>query len=88
MPVKRCHILNFDIRNPLWNERDRFILSKGHGCAPLYVVLRKYGILSDSDIENYGTADGILGGHPERNKVPGVEASTGALGHGLPPVCS
>ena len=76
--------LNYDKNNLSWKDRDYFILSKGHGCAALYVVLKKYGILSDSDIENYATADGILGGHPDATRIPGVEASTGSLGHGFP----
>lgn len=76
--------LNYNKNNLFWKDRDYFILSKGHGCAALYVVLKKYGILSDSDIENYGTAEGILGGHPDTTRIPGVEASTGSLGHGFP----
>jgi transketolase len=63
---------------------DRFILSKGHGCAALYVVLAKHGILTQKDLDEYGTYKGKLGGHPDRTKVPGVECSTGSLGHGLP----
>lgn len=63
---------------------DRFVLSKGHGCAALYVVLEEQGILTAKDIEEYGTFEGILGGHPDRTKVPGVECSTGSLGHGFP----
>jgi len=61
---------------------DRFILSKGHGCLALYAVLEKKGIISPG--QSYGKKDSILGGHPDRNKVPGVLASTGSLGHGLP----
>lgn len=63
---------------------DRFILSKGHGAAALYVVLAKHGILKETDLEAYGTYEGLLGGHPDRTKVPGVECSTGSLGHGFP----
>ena len=51
---------------------------------PFYVVLHKYGILKDIDIENYSLRDGILGGHPDMTIVPGAEASTGSLGHGFP----
>ena len=78
------HELNYDNTDLSWTDRDYFILSKGHACAALYVVLRKYGVLSDKDIEDYGTADGILGGHPDSTRIPGVEASTGSLGHGFP----
>jgi len=63
---------------------DRFILSKGHGCAALYVVLAKHGIIPIRDLEEYGSYSSILGGHPDRTKVPGVECSTGSLGHGFP----
>jgi len=76
--------LKYDPENPEWEDRDYFILSKGHGCSALYVVLHKYGFLKDRDMQEYLTYDGILGGHPDRIKVPGAEASTGSLGHGLP----
>jgi transketolase len=78
------NILRYDPNNMKSNERDYFILSKGHGAAALYAVLHKYGILSDEDIENYSLSGGILGGHPDMTKVPGAEASTGSLGHGFP----
>ena len=77
-------ILKFDLKNLNSVKRDFFILSKGHGCAALYVVLNKFKIISDKDISNYGLNNGILGGHPDMTKVPGVEASTGSLGHGFP----
>lgn len=76
--------LKFDPKRPDWSERDYFVLSKGHGCAALYVVLEKHGFISRSDLDCYGSYKGILGGHPDRTKVPGAEASTGSLGHGLP----
>ena len=62
---------------------DHFVLSKGHGCAALYAVLEERGIISRADMDAYGSYGGILGGHPDRTKVPGVEASTGSLGHGI-----
>ncbi len=76
--------LKFDAKDPEWDQRDYFVLSKGHGCMALYVVLEKFGFISQRDLDNYGKFEGILGGHPDRTKVPGVEASTGSLGHGLP----
>jgi len=76
--------LKIDPKNSKSKERDYFILSKGHGAAALYVVLEKYGFLSESDLALYGNIPGILGGHPDSTKVPGVEASTGSLGHGFP----
>lgn len=77
------HCLNFNVANPEWENRDRFILSKGHGCLALYAILADKGFVAMDDLDLFCHADGILGGHPERQKVPGVEASTGALGHGL-----
>jgi len=78
------NLLRVDAKNPKWIERDYFILSKGHGCGALYVVLHKYGFISDQDIADYSTSRGILGGHPDMTTVPGAEASTGSLGHGFP----
>jgi transketolase len=77
-------ILRINPTDPLNIERDRCILSKGHGCLALYVMLADKGFFPTEELWKFCKADGILGGHPERSKVPGVEASTGALGHGLP----
>lgn len=76
-------ILRYDPKNPRWNMRDRCILSKGHGALALYVLLADKGFFPESELWNYCKEGGILGGHPEYGKVPGVEASTGSLGHGL-----
>jgi len=76
-------VLVFDAKNPHWDGRDYFILSKGHGCLALYVNLHRHGFVTDADIETFCKQDGILGEHPDMTKVPGVEASTGSLGHGL-----
>ena len=78
------NILRFDPENPDWDGRDRFILSKGHGCLALYAVLGDKGFISKKDLKEFGSFDGILGGHPTKEKIPGIEASTGSLGHGLP----
>jgi transketolase len=77
-------VLRFDPKNPKWPDRDRCILSKGHGCLALYAVLADKGFFPEAELGKFCAADGILGGHPDAGKVPGVEASTGALGHGLP----
>ncbi|MBX9580782.1 MAG: transketolase [Gemmataceae bacterium] len=77
-------VLRFDPKNPKWADRDRCILSKGHGCLALYALLADKGYFSAAELDKFCAADGILGGHPDAGKVPGVEASTGALGHGLP----
>ena len=76
-------ILKYQPEDPGWKHRDRLILSKGHGCMALYALLADKGFFSKSEFLKFCKSDGILGGHPEYPKVPGVEASTGALGHGL-----
>ena len=77
-------VLHIDPKNPKSDERDRFILSKGHGALALYVVLAEKGFFPASEIERFATYDSPFGGHPDCNKVIGIEASTGSLGHGLP----
>src|SRR5437867_1586886 len=77
-------VMRFDPRQPRWDGRDRFILSKGHGPLAYYAVLVERGFFPAEELERFLTWDGILGGHPDRNRVPGVEASTGSLGHGFP----
>jgi transketolase len=77
-------VLRFDPANPRWTGRDRCILSKGHGCLALYAILADKGFFPEAELKKFCAVDGKLGGHPDRDKVPGVEASTGALGHGLP----
>jgi len=77
-------VMRFDPRDPQWEGRDRFILSKGHGPLAFYAVLAEHGFFDPSELERFLQWDGILGSHPDRLQVPGVEASTGSLGHGLP----
>mgnify|MGYP001410496824 FL=1 len=76
--------LEIDPKNPNDIQRDRFILSKGHGCLAQYVVLADKGFFEKKELLKFCHADSILGGHPEYGRIPGVEASTGALGHGMP----
>jgi transketolase len=76
-------ILRIDPNNPYWEERDRFILSKGHGCLTLYVALAKKGFIPKDEIYSFCEAESSMGGHPQYGKTAGVEASTGSLGHGL-----
>jgi transketolase len=76
-------VLRFDPDNPRWPLRDRCILSKGHGCLSFYAILADKGFFPREELWKFCASDGILGGHPDAGKVPGVEASTGALGHGL-----
>jgi transketolase len=76
-------VLRYDAAKPKWPARDRFILSKGHGCIALYVLLEEKGFFPEDELWKFCKFDGILGGHPDP-KVPGIEVSTGSLGHGLP----
>ena len=76
-------ILRFKPDDPQWEGRDRFILSKGHGCLAQYALLADKGFFPKEELRNFCRSGTFLGGHPERGKTPGVEASTGALGHGL-----
>src|SRR5580704_3511397 len=83
MRVLYDDILRFRPAEPKWPGRDRMILSKGHGCIALYVMLADKGYIPLEALDTFCRRDSILGGHPEAAKVPGVEASTGSLGHGL-----
>lgn len=76
-------VLKYDSSNPDWKERDKFILSKGHASYALYAVLAKAGYFSEAELWHTGQIGSKLGGHPKLHDIPGVEASTGALGHGL-----
>jgi len=76
-------VLRLDPGNPLWPDRDRFILSKGHGCLALYVALAQKGFIKEDELNKFCEFDAMLGGHPQYGKIPGIEASTGSLGHGL-----
>jgi transketolase len=64
--------------------RDRFLLSKGHGPAAFYAVLAAKGFIPEAWLPGFGSAESRLGYHPDRNLIPGVEISSGSLGHGLP----
>lgn len=79
-------ILKVDPNNPQWDERDRFILSKGHGAAILYATLAEKGFFPHKWLDNYSQNGSKLTGHVS-HYVPGVEVSTGSLGHGLPIGC-
>jgi transketolase len=77
-------VLRLDASQPAWPERDRFILSKGHGCAALYAILVERGFFPLEWLETYYQNGSPLAGHATHKNVPGVEVSTGSLGHGLP----
>ncbi len=76
-------VMTFDPNFPMLPRRDRLILSKGHGCIALYVLLAEKGFFPPEELTTFCRYTSTLGGHPEYGHVPGVEASTGSLGHGL-----
>lgn len=76
-------ILHVNPLNPRWDLRDRFVFSKGHGCLSLYTILAQKGFFRQEDLYTFCKFGSKFGGHPQNGKVPGVEASTGSLGHGL-----
>jgi transketolase len=76
-------VMKHNPANPGWPERDIFILSKGHGALGFYAVLAHYGYFKVEELSTFGAFESRLGCHPDRFKVPGVEASTGSLGHGI-----
>ena len=75
--------MKHDPANPQWDQRDIFILSKGHAALGFYAVLAQYGYLKVEELNTIGAFMSRLGCHPDRFKVPGAEASTGSLGHGI-----
>jgi transketolase len=80
-------ILRIDPKRPEAAERDRFVLSKGHACAALYAVLAERGYFPKGWLEDFCQDGARLAGHVTHVGVPGVEVSTGSLGHGLPIAC-
>lgn len=79
-----CAVLDVDPAHPDRPERDRFILSKGHCAGALYATLARCGFFPRDELATFMAPLSMLNGHPDRNKVPGVETNTGPLGHGFP----
>ena len=75
--------MNIDPKNPKWENRDRFVLSKGHTTPGLYSVLANRGFFPVEDLPTFRHIDSYLQGHPNMNTVPGVDMSTGSLGQGV-----
>jgi len=75
-------ILNFNSKNKIFNQRDRFLLSKGHGCLTLYAILSDLNFFSKKELKKFAGDGSMLAGHPDEN-IPGIEISSGSLGHGL-----
>jgi transketolase len=84
LAVLYASILKYDSKRPKWEERDRFILSKGHGGAGVYAVLAECGFFPISKLDSHYQDGSDLSGHVSHKGIPGVDISTGSLGHGLP----
>lgn len=76
-------VMKIDPQNPHWEERDRFILSKGHACPALYAALAERGYFGIEHLDTLRTYHSMLQGHPDMNKTPGVDMTAGSLGNGL-----
>ena len=83
MAVLYFHTLRLDPAEPAWEGRDRFILSKGHASALLYAALSRRGFFPPQELENWGEVECPHQGHPDRLKTPGVDMTSGLLGHGV-----
>ncbi len=77
------HVMNIDPQKPDWADRDRFILSKGHACPALYAALAQRGFFDKKILDTLREYHSILQGHPDMNKVPGLDMTAGSLGNGL-----
>jgi transketolase len=76
-------VMRIEPKNPGWPDRDRFILSKGHACPVWYAALAERGFFDKSHLATLRRMDSILQGHPDMRKTPGIDMTTGSLGHGL-----
>lgn len=76
-------VLNIDPENPEWPDRDRLVISKGHCATAIYSILAERGFFDKRELKSFGLINSNLQVHPDKNKVLGIEASTGALGQGL-----
>lgn len=76
-------LLKHDPKNPAWKERDRFVLSKGHGVPAVYAAMAMSGYFAEDKLMSLRKLGSPLQGHPDRARLPGIEASTGSLGQGL-----
>ena len=75
--------MNIDPKNPKMENRDRFVLSKGHAAPALYAVLGERGYFDTAEFDNFRQYGSFLQGHPDMKRCPGVDASTGSLGQGI-----
>jgi transketolase len=77
------HVMRIDPARPAWADRDRFILSKGHACPALYAALARKGYFSPDDLVGLRSLPSHLQGHPDMNKTPGIDSTSGSLGNGV-----
>lgn len=77
------HVMRIDPQNPRWEDRDRFVLSKGHAYPALYAALARRGFFDPKHLTTLRQYHSILQGHPDMNKTPGIDISSGSLGNGL-----
>jgi transketolase len=76
-------VMDIDPENPSWRERDRLVLSKGHACPSLYVILANFNFFPKESLSTLRHVGSLLQGHPDMRKTPGIDMTTGSLGHGL-----
>ena len=76
-------VMKIDPERPRWPERDRFVLSKGHACPVVYAALARRGFFPMEELAKLRTFEGILQGHPDMNKTPGIDTVSGSLGNGV-----
>ena len=79
--------MNIDPKNPAWEDRDRFVLSKGHAAPALYATLAERGFFDKSELKGLRKIDSFLQGHPDMKHTPGIDMSTGSLGQGISAAC-
>ncbi|MBQ3064857.1 MAG: transketolase [Clostridia bacterium] len=76
-----------DVNHPAWEDRDRFVLSKGHTCPALYAALAEKGFFPKEDLKTFRHINSYLQGHPDRKYIPGIDMSSGSLGQGISAAC-
>lgn len=79
--------MKVDPEHPDWDDRDRFVLSKGHTCPALYAVLAEKGFFPKEDLKTFRHIDSYLQGHPDKKHIPGIDMSSGSLGQGISAAC-
>lgn len=77
------HVMNYDVNNPQWEDRDRFVMGKGHSAVGMYPILADVGFFPEDELETYTQLGSAFGDHPDMNKIKGIDFSSGSIGHGL-----